>query len=376
MLTPSPAMKTKIASTILISVLILSACSKVEEISETAVRPITWVEAHPSSFTQLRRLSGTIQPVEATNLSFEVGGKIEEMSANLGDNLKKGQIIAQLDQRTYRLTFQSRQANLQQARTSLSEAQNEFNRYEELIDKGLVSASGFDNVKAAFESAVSAVNIAKAELDIARKDLEDTELLAPYDGKVTKRMGEPSMQVTPGQAIFEIEGSDGLEVNVMVPESLITQIEKGNDLHVTFPALPGQDAIGEITELGSRAESANAFPVTVLVTNPPIDLRAGMTAEVDFVFTGMGRTGYTGDIYRLPIDAIIAGQGQNSYVFVFDTESQTVSRRQVQTENILNNEIMISSGLNPGEIIATAGVNYLQDGQIVKLLDKHVQQYN
>ena len=134
--------------------------------------------------------------------------------------------------------------------------------------------------------------------------------------------------------------------------------------------------IGEITELGSRAESANAFPVTALVTNPPIDLRAGMTAEVDFVFTGMGRTGYTGDIYRLPIDAIIAGQGQNSYVFVFDTESQTVSRRQVQTENILNNEIMISSGLNPGEIIATAGVNYLQDGQIVKLLDKHVQQYN
>lgn len=368
------AMKTKVVS--LIATLLLTACSQVDELPQTAIRPITWVEAQPANFTQLRRLSGTIQPVEATNLSFEVGGKIEKMSANLGDIMKKGQIIAQLDQRTYRLTLQSKEANLQQARSGLSEAQNEFNRYEELIDKGLVSASGFDNVKAAFESAVSTVNIAKAELDIARKDLEDTELLAPYDGKISKRLGEPSMQVNAGQAIFEIEGSDGLEVNVMVPETLIAQLQKGEDLNVSFPALPGQASIGEITELGSRAESANAFPVTVLVTDPPTDLRAGMTAEVDFVFSGMGRTGYEGDIYRLPVDAIVAGQGQNSYVFVFDTESKTVSRRQVQTENILDNEIMISSGLNPGEIIATAGVNYLQDGQTVKLLDKHVQQYN
>lgn len=366
----------KLQSLLLTSALILAACSKVDEVPEQAIRPISWVEAQPSNFTQIRRLSGSIQPVEATNLSFEVGGKIEKMSANLGDIIKKGQIIAQLDQRTYRLTLQSSEANLQQAKSGLSEAQNEFNRYEELVVKKLVSASGFDNVKASFESAVSAVNIAKAQLDIAQKDLEDTELVAPYDGKITKRLGEPSMQVSPGQAIFEIEGSDGLEVNVMVPESLIPELNKGAELNVSFPALPGLSSIGEITELGSRAESANAFPITVLVTNPPTELRAGMTAEVDFIFSGVGRTGYSGDIYRLPVNAIVAGQGQNSYVFVFDAESQTVSRRQVQTENILNNEILVSSGLNPGEIIAAAGVNFLQDGQTVKLLDKHVQQYN
>lgn len=362
--------------TTLATLLLLSACSDVADIPESAIRPITWVEAQPASFDQVRRLSGTIQPVEATNLSFEVGGKIAAMPANLGDVIKKGQIIAQIDQRTYRLTLQSSEANLQQAQAALSEAQNEFNRYEELVDKGLVSVSGFDNVKAAFESAVSAVNIAKAQLDIARKDLADTSLLAPYDGKITKRMAEPSMQVTPGQAIFEIEGSDGLEVNIMVPESLIAQLKKGSDLDVSFPALPGVKSFGNITELGSRAETANAFPVAVLVQEPPPSLRAGMTAEVDFVFTGMGRTGYTGDIYRVPIDAIFAGQGQNSYVFIFNPETKTVARRQVQTENILNNEILVSSGLTPGEIIATAGVNYLRDGQIVKLLDKHIQQYN
>ena len=360
----------------MLSMALLAGCKPPQELPQTAIRPISWVEAQPGNFTQLRRLSGTIQPVEATNLSFEVGGKVAQMPANLGDKIKKGQIIAQLDQRTYRLSLQSSEANLQQSQASLNEARNEFNRYQELIDKGLVSASGFDNVKATFESAVSAVNIAKAQLDIAKKDLEDTVLVAPYDGKITKRLAEPSMQITPGQAIFEIEGTDGLEVKVMIPETLISDVKKGAELSVSFPALPAQSSFGDVTEIGYRAEAANAFPVTVLVTNPPPQLRAGMTAEVDFVFTGVGRTGYVGEVFRLPVAAIVASQGQRSFVFVFDPDSQTVSRRQVQTENILDNEILVSSGLQQGEIIATAGVNYLQDGQQVKLLDKHVQQYN
>lgn len=354
----------------------LVSCTEVKHAPEPAIRPISWVQAEPSSFTQIRRLSGTIQPVEATNLSFEVGGKIRTIEVDLGDNIRKGQIIAKLDQRTYRLSLQSAQANLQQAQSSLSEAQNEFNRYQELIEKGLVSASGFDNVKAAYESAQSAVNIAQAQLDIARKDLADTELEAPYDGTVTKRLAEPSMQVSPGQAVFEIEGTDGLEVKVMVPETIISRLNKEVAVEVSFPALPGITNTGTITELGSRAESANAFPVNVFVLNPPKELRAGMTAEVDFSFEGTGRTGYSGDIFRLPIAAIVPGQGQSSFVFVFDPATQKVSKRQVQTENIYDNQILVSTGLQSGEIVATAGVNYLQDGQTVKLLDKHVQQYN
>lgn len=367
-------MKLKLALLPLLA--ILFSCSEVAELPEPAIRPISWVEATPSSFRQIRRLSGTVQPVEATNLSFEVGGKIQTVSVDLGDSIQQGQIIARLDQRSYKLALQSAQANMQQAEAALNEARNEFSRYQELVNKGLVSASGFDNVKAAYESAVSAVDIARAQLDIAKKDLADTELEAPYEGTVTKRLVEPSMQVAPGQALFEIEGTDGLEVKVMVPETIITRLNKDIDLGVSYPAFPGLISIGVITEQGSRAESANAFPVNVFVLDPPPELRAGMTAEVDFVFSGVGRSGHDGEIYRLPIAAIIAGQGQNTYVFVFDPDTQTVSKREVQTENIFDNHILVSTGLSQGEIIATAGVNYLQDGQKVKLLDKHIQQYN
>lgn len=355
---------------------VLTGCSQPEEAPQQSVRPITWIRVVPSSFEQIRRLSGTIEPVESTDLSFEVGGRIESIAVNLGDQIRKGQVIAQLDKRTYSLSLQSAEANLQQAQSTFVEAQNEFTRYEELIEKGLVSRSGFDNVKATYESAVSAVNIAKAQLDIARKDLADTELRAPYDGQITKRLAEPSMQITPGQPIFEVEGEDGLEVSVMVPETLIAQIDKGNDLKVSFPVQPGITRNGVITEIGTRAETANAFPVTVLIDSPMAQLRAGMTAEVDFVFDGVGRTGFQGEVFRVPISAILAYTNQEAYAFVYDEESSQVTRTRIQTENILNNEVYVSSGLTEGQIIATAGITFLQDGQTVRLVDKHISEYN
>jgi multidrug efflux system membrane fusion protein len=358
------------------AVTLLSGCTKEEEPFQEVVRPIAWQEVKQSSFDQVRRLSGTIFPVEEANLSFEVGGKIEWIKVKLGDEVKRGDALARLDQRNFNLSRQSAEANLQKSYAALSEAENEYKRYAELSSKGLVSKSGFDNAKAAFESATSAVNITKTQLDIANKDLSDSILKAPYKGKITKRLSEPSMQVSPGQAIFQIEGDDGLEVQVMVPETLIRNLSKGSEIDIHYPAFPGLNSKGTISEISSRAATANAFPVTILINSELNNLRAGMTAEVDFTFQGVGRTGFTGKAFRLPISALASGEGQKAYVFVYDVEKQILEKRLVQTESILNNEVLVSVGLEPGEIIAIAGVSFLRDGQSVKLLDKLVKRFN
>ncbi len=355
---------------------VLSACTKEEQPFEEVIRPIAWQEVKQSSFDQVRRLSGTIFPVEEANLSFEVGGKIEWIKVKLGDEVKRGDALARLDQRNFNLSRQSAEANLQKSYAALSEAENEYKRYAELSSKGLVSKSGFDNAKAAFESATSAVNITKTQLDIANKDLNDSILKAPYEGKITKRLIEPSMQVSPGQAIFQIEGDDGLEVQVMVPETLIRNLTKGSEIDIHYPAFPGLNSKGTISEISSRAATANAFPVTVLINSELNNLRAGMTAEVDFTFQGVGRTGFKGKAFRLPISALASGEGQKAYVFVYDVEKQMLEKRLVQTESILNNEVLVSVGLKSGEIIAIAGVSFLRDGQSVRLLDKHVKRFN
>lgn len=360
---------------IAVSVITLG-CSEPKAKFEETIRPIAWQAVTQTSLDQVRRLSGTVYPIEATDLSFEVNGKVDWVKVKLGDSVQRGDALAQLDQRNFTLSVQSSQANLQQAKASLVEAENEYKRYTELLEQGLVSRSGFDNAKATFESTSSAVSIAKTQLDISQKNLDDTLLVAPYNGMITKRMIEPSMQIASGQSTFEIAGEDGLEIQVMVPENLIDNLSKGKDISIDFPAIIGVKALGSVTEIGSRAEAANAFPVTVVINSDIAGLRAGMTAEVDFTFEGVGRTGYTGKIFRVPVSALSAQKLQKAAVFVYNPTTKLLEKRLVQTESIIGNQVLISSGLTEGEIIATAGVSFLRDGQNVRLLDKNIRRFN
>lgn len=357
-------------------IMYLTACNEQTVIVEKAIRPIAWLKVEESSIQQLRTLSGIVAPVEATSLSFEVTGKIQTVDVKLGNTVEKGQILAQLNHRSFELNLTSAQAQLEKTKSAMIEAKNAFTRYSQLIKQGLVSQSGFDNAKATYGSSKSAVGVAQAQVDIAKKNLQDSTLKAPYDGIITKRLIEPSQQIKAGQSAFEIEGNHGLEVNVMVPETLIRELKQDTILPIRFPVLARTEMLGRISEIGTRAEAANAFPVTVVLQNDNPLLRAGMTAEVDFTFDGVGKNGYQGVTISVPFSALRAGINQKSYVFVYDPKLQVVHQREVQTENILNNIAFISSGLESGDIIATAGVAFLQEGQKVTLLDNNIQRFN
>ena len=205
-----------LASGLLASSFILSACSEQKQEAKEIVRPIAWSEVKAHALTQVRRLAGATAAIEKASLSFLVGGKVASVSANLGQKITQGQVLATLDQRSFTLNHQSAKAKYAQASSALNEAENEYRRYKELVEQGLVSKSGFDNAEAAYKSALSNVDVAKSQLDLATKDRQDSTLQAPYDGVITKRMIEPSQQISPGQSVFEVEGHGGLEVHVSV----------------------------------------------------------------------------------------------------------------------------------------------------------------
>jgi RND family efflux transporter MFP subunit len=360
----------------LILLLTLIGCSKPVVITQEVIRPIAWTKVELSALEQIRTLSGVVASVETADLSFEVHGKVQEVKVNLGSEVKKGHILASLNKRSFNLALQSSQAEVEQAKASMVEAKNKYFRYEKLINQNLISQSEFDNAKALYQSSKSAVDVTLAKLDIARKDLQDSVLLAPYDGIITKRLLEPSQQIASGVLVFEIEGNHGLEVQVMVPETLIQKLKQDSFIKVMIPTLPSVILQGQITEIGTRAETANAFPVTIVIQEKNAQLRAGMTAEVEFVFVGRGRTGFTGQSIVVPISALNAELNQRISVFVFDEQTQVVRKRMVQTEDVMNNKVYISTGLKEGEIIAISGVAFLRDGQKVTLLDKQVQRFN
>ena len=279
-----------------------------------------------------------VYETDKTELSFEVSGKIDLVNINLGDNIKAGQILATLDNSSYILNLKQSQGKVKEADARLIEAQNIFDRQLKLHKEGWTTKAALDNAQAALDTAKSAVDVAKAQYDIADKNLNDTSLFAPYDGKITSRLIEPSQAIEAGQPVFLIEGNKGFEVKAKVPETIIRYVNRGNIYKTYFSALPNIHLDGKITEVGSRAESANAFPVILRLEDSHPSLRAGMTVEIDFTFMGHGRTGYVGDAVKVPLSSILAGDQQNAYVFIYDEDKSVVTKRKIQTENIFNNE--------------------------------------
>jgi len=356
--------------------LLLSACAKEVPEIEIIPKPIVWLKTQAANLSQVRRISGILRAAEGTDLSFEVSGKVDAVRVSLGADVKAGQVLAELDEASYALTKKSAQGSLQEANAVLVEARNEFQRRSNLFEKGWVSQSALDSAKAVLDTAKSAVNVAKAQLDLTQEDLGDTALRAPYDGKIVARLIEPSQTVVAGATVLQIEAYEGLEVSALVPETIIGNLKQGQFYKTHYPVVPGLTIEAEITEVGSRAESANAFPVTLLLQETHQALRTGMTVEVDFTFEGRGRTGYVGEIIKVPPTAILPGKDQKVYVFVYDEVLGVVHKREIQTENVINNEVLVSKGLKPGEIIATAGVEYLHDAQAVRLMGVGAEQFN
>lgn len=362
--------------TLMCCLVLLAACKEEPAATETVPKPIMWIKTQTTDLSQVRRISGVLQAAESADLSFEVSGKVKEVSTTVGDEVKKGQVLAELDEASYQLTRKSAEGSLKEASAGLVEAQNEFKRQSDLFEKGWVSKARLDNARAALDTASSAVEVAKAQLDLTNEDLADTSLRAPYEGKIVARLIEPSQTVRAGETVLQIEGYGELEVSALVPETIITNLERGQMYDTQYPVVPNLSIKAQITEIGSRAEAANAFPVTLTLQETNEALRGGMTVEVDFTFGGRGRTGYEGETVKIPPTAILPGADQKTYAFVFDETTGVVRKREIQTENIIDNDILISNGLKAGEIIAVVGVEYLHDGQSVRLMGVGPKQFN
>ena len=366
---------------LLLAAFSLAACGNADgKPTELPPKTVAWIQIKSGDGQVNRRLSGIVAPADEAELSFEVPGKVETVNVELGETFQKEDVLATLDDRAYVLTVRQREGELSGARAQFEEARNDFRRKRNLIEAGAVSRSDFDLSKAAFEAARNQVVVAEARLDLAKEDLEDTRLAAPYDGSVSRRHIEPSQRVSPGQPAFEIQGDQKLEVAVSVPETLVGQLRVGDRKTVEFPANPDLKVPAEITEIGTRAESANAFPVTLALSEPVSGLRPGMTAEVDFALNGNNGDGSAKEgpesWFPIPVTAFEAAEGENHYVFRYDPETETIASQTVTIAHLSGPYGYVSRGLSAGDVIVKAGLPFLQDGQRVTLLNRDARTFN
>jgi multidrug efflux system membrane fusion protein len=352
------------------SSLIAFGCGKEEKPPEV-IRSIRWIKVAETSTKQVRMISGTTKPVDQTALSFAVGGTVEEVKVKLGDQVRKGQVLAELDQQPFVLGVRDAEAELSKAHANVVERRANYERYVALYESNNASKAELDEARASFDSAKSQVKAAEAQLGLARRDLRKTQLKAPFKGTISVKEIEPYVEVPPGKAIFGLDGEEsGFEVSAAVPESLVINLNLGDEADVIFSGLNYRKVPGVITELGSRSRTASTYPVTVQMQEQFPELRSGMSVEVAFEFIPASETGepiVTG--LAVPLAAMLVGEEKTVFVFIYDEESSTVKKTQVKTLALRENDIIVEPGtLKAGDIIATAGVQFLTDGQKVNLM--------
>jgi RND family efflux transporter MFP subunit len=343
----------------------LYACEREPPPQREQVRPIRTFTITDVASGQVRRFSGFIEAIDSSGLSFEVGGNVQRVLVNQGDAVKRGQLLAVLDEEPYRLNVRAAEAELQRAHAFLTQARADYERNTRLLEQRAVARVQFEISQREYQSARSQVDFAVARLNLAQRDLRNTSLAAPFDGAIAERLVDPFVQVQAGQRLFRIDAAGGMQASLGVPETTIGLIALGMPTVVMLPqsATPIQ---ARISEIGSAAGPGNVFPVKAALISPPPTVRAGMTAEVTVVVGGSA----TEASYFIPLSAIAAGDGTGEgFVFVYDPTSSTVRRTLVRSAGTLASNMVAVTGLNVGDTLATAGVNFLVDGQKVKLME-------
>ena len=343
----------------------ISGCQSDEPKVQKRIRALKTITVAEVASGQVRKFSGIVQADDASGVSFQVGGNVSKVKVELGDQVKKGQILATLDNKPYQLSVRAAAASLNKAQVELKEAELEFGRKTKLHAKGWVSQAAIDQVSAHRESSSSGVRYAKSQLNLARRDLANTTLYAPFDGVIAKRNVDPFVEVAAGKQLFEINANGAMEVALNIPETVISMLTIGMPVTVTFASLKGKVVSGRITEIGLVAGDANAFPIKASLIDPPANMRAGMTANISISL----KEESTNSAFLIPLSAIApGGANRTGYIFRYDPKTSSVIKIPIRIDGVRNNDVTVQEGLNAGDIIAVAGVSFLYDGQKVKLL--------
>ena len=354
----------------IVAVLFLFACREEPPPPIESVRAIKTITVTEIASGRIRKFSGVVEAADRSSVSFEVAGNVQEVRVNVGDKVSKGDVLAVLDKSTYELNVKAAEASLGRSRVKVKNSKSDLDRLVRIakMDPGAVSEARLDNVRAQYKSANQEVEYTRSQLNLAKRDLEKTVLRAPFDGHIAERLVEPFYEVKRGQRLFDIYMEGAMEAAISIPESEIHGIELGLHADVGFPTIPNRVFEGIVTEISKVAGTANAFPVKVTIEGDIEKVRPGMTAEVTIILAGEAAE----TSYLIPLIAFAAGDSAAAgYVFVYDEDSSTVKKTPIEADasGVRDNDVVVTSGLKVGDIIAVAGVSFLEDGQKVKLLE-------
>lgn len=347
----------------LIAAVLLPACGKKPEAARTEFRPVRTVIADPKPIEDDRQAIGEIKPRHESDIGFRVAGKVVSRAVDTGVSVKKGDLLARLDEQDFQNKLRSAEADVTSASAVLVEAQATEERQNQLIAKGVTTRSNVDAAVKNRRSAEAKLESAKASLDLAKDQLAYAELKADFDGIVTAVGAEPGQVVNIGQMVVRLAKPNEIDAVFNIAESAFRERPAGEMplVSVSLLSSPGIGTEGRVREVAPVADpTTRTFQVKVGLENVPPQLRFGSSV--------MGRLKETtAPVVVLPGSALY-DKGGRPAVWLFDKASETVELRPVVVARFETDRVVLSEGLAKGDVVVTAGVNRLREGQKVRLI--------
>lgn len=339
----------------------LGGCSNDTEAAAPEARPVRTITVETRSAGTPVTLSGRIEAEDEVALGFRIGGRIAENRTKLGDRIEPGQVLARLESQNELNSLRQAKAALAAAQAQFVQARNHYERQQTLLEQGWTTRATYDQAEQARQTAQSQVDSAEAQLKAARDLVGFTELKADAPGIVTATGPRAGEVVQAGQVVARVARKDGRDAVFDVPAQLIRTTPADSQLTVSLADAPAISAQGRIREVAPQANPVTrTFEVKVGITDPPPEMRLGATVvgrmESDAV-----------PVIEVPASALTR-TNQQPAVWVVDPSSQTVSMRNIDVVRFDQAHVIVSRGLDSGDVVVTAGVQALHPGQRIRLL--------
>ncbi|WP_445147264.1 efflux RND transporter periplasmic adaptor subunit [Dyella sp. Tek66A03] len=362
-LSPSPAGPVRRWARLLMAPLalaLLSACAHQAPTAEVA-RPVIAMTAQAASSAEPVRFPGEVHARYEMPLSFRLAGQLVAREAHLGNVVKKGQVLAQLDDTDATRNEASAHAALQAAEHRLTFATQQRDRDQAQAKADLISRLQLDQTHDAYAAALAARDQAREQLALAQNQSRYTQLIADRDGRITSEQAEVGQVLSAGQPVFGFAWSGERDIYIDVPEDRIANVSVGQTATVTLPAMPGKTYAAQVRDLSPAADpQARTYRVKLALDAAGQNLPLGMTAQVAL----SARTAVHG--VRLPATALFH-QGEKPAVWVLRADA-TLELRPVTVLRYDERDVLIGTGLKPGEMVVMQGVHTVSAGEKVTLI--------
>lgn len=335
----------------MISLVFAFGCKEESTNQEEVAKLVKVIQVSDQQEIDYLTFNGKVKEKSLTNLSFRVGGPLVKVNVKDGDYVNKGDVIAEIDKRDYRI-------QLDNAKAQYNQIQGEYERYKELYANNKIPANTYEKIESGYK-------MAKAGYENALNQLNDTELKAPISGFIHQKMAENFTTVGPGQPIVSIIDISQFEIIINVPENRVLEIKTCQENFLSVKNADVFEIPVKLLSVNEKTGNDGLYEVRFVLNNSgKHNIYPGMTAEVKVICKDEDKA------INITSNAVFM-QDNGTYVWKYDESIQKIKKQEVTIASLQpGGELRVIKGLNNGDFVVTAGVYSLTDGQKVKPIGK------